>query len=159
MKIEFWPAEQREGYLKRVASKHRQTRKVESIKERIISFRDANVSVCAITSAYVYVIENSAFPGWYKVGTCVDLEKRLQSYQTSDPMRGYVVKDYWVTRNRQDVESEVLSFAERSSSFEVKGEWVKPIDYKKLRGKIVSLCTSPKRLEKHKKITAGMKDK
>ncbi len=40
-------------------------------------------------SGYLYIVTNEAFPGWVKVGTTWDLAKRLHTYQTGDPFRGY----------------------------------------------------------------------
>ena len=41
---------------------------------------------------YVYVISNNAWPGKYKVGIAKDVTKRLNNYQTSDPLRGYQIE-------------------------------------------------------------------
>ena len=38
---------------------------------------------------YVYVISNPKYKGMYKVGIANDYKSRLNSYQTSDPYRGY----------------------------------------------------------------------
>ncbi len=38
---------------------------------------------------YVYIISNAKFPDEYKVGIAKDYKARLNSYQTSDPDRGY----------------------------------------------------------------------
>jgi hypothetical protein len=42
-----------------------------------------------VKSGYLYIVTNEAFPGFVKVGCTEDLGARLQSYQTSDPKRGY----------------------------------------------------------------------
>ena len=41
---------------------------------------------------YVYIISNNAWPGKYKVGIVKDVTKRLNNYQTSDPLRGYQIE-------------------------------------------------------------------
>ena len=41
---------------------------------------------------YVYIISNNAWPGKYKVGIAKDVTKRLNNYQTSDPLRGYQIE-------------------------------------------------------------------
>ncbi len=43
----------------------------------------------ADSSGFVYVIKNAAWKARYKVGIAKDVGKRLKSYQTSDPHRGY----------------------------------------------------------------------
>ena len=41
---------------------------------------------------YVYIISNNAWQGKYKVGIAKDVTKRLNNYQTSDPLRGYQIE-------------------------------------------------------------------
>jgi len=149
---------QRKSYADKMSRKYKRKRKIDSIKERVISFRSNGESVCKVHTAYIYTLENSAFNGWYKIGTCVDLTKRLQTYQTSDPMKGYRFVDTWIVRNRFDVEQEFLSYATRSSLFEVKGEWVYSIDYSKLRGKLDGFCINKSTLKRSKKISQGIKE-
>lgn len=38
---------------------------------------------------YLYIIQNPAWPNWLKIGITDNLNKRLQSYQTSSPFRDY----------------------------------------------------------------------
>jgi hypothetical protein len=40
-------------------------------------------------NGYLYIITNTSFPGWVKVGTTGNLNKRLQTYQTGTPFRNY----------------------------------------------------------------------
>ena len=44
------------------------------------------------TSGYLYIISNSAWPNWIKVGVTGDLKSRLQTYQTSSPYRNYILE-------------------------------------------------------------------
>lgn len=39
----------------------------------------------------VYIISNPAWKGWYKIGKAVLAEDRLNNYQTSSPLRDYVL--------------------------------------------------------------------
>ena len=41
---------------------------------------------------YLYIITNSSFPGFVKVGVTENIESRLRNYQTADPKRSYKVE-------------------------------------------------------------------
>ena len=43
---------------------------------------------------FVYIISNSNFKGYYKIGVTHDIDARLRSYQTSSPFRNYKVEYY-----------------------------------------------------------------
>ena len=70
---------------------------------------------------YIYVISNKSYPNDYKVGIASDVDKRLNSYQTSDPKRGYKLEFKLLTDKFRDVEKSI----HKDSSFEVRHEWVK----------------------------------
>jgi hypothetical protein len=79
-------------------------------------------------SGYLYIISNPSFPGWHKIGTSFDLDKRLATYQTGDPYRGYVVEYKSIIDDRFKVERELKHFI-RNSTIEHSNEWVKlPLD-------------------------------
>jgi hypothetical protein len=42
-----------------------------------------------MTSGYLYIITNDAFPSWIKIGITTNLTDRIHTYQTCDPHRGY----------------------------------------------------------------------
>ena len=54
----------------------------------------------------VYVISNPAFPGYVKVGRAMDVEDRLSSYQTADPLRRYKLEGYVNFADRYAAEKE-----------------------------------------------------
>ena len=66
---------------------------------------------------YVYIISNPSLEG-YKVGIAKNVEKRLNSYQTSDPDRGYKIEFKVQVPNWLEVESAV------HNHFPNKHEWV-----------------------------------
>ena len=66
---------------------------------------------------YVYIISNPSLEG-YKVGIAKNVEKRLNSYQTSDPNRGYKIEFKVSVPNWLEVESAV------HNHFPNKHEWV-----------------------------------
>ncbi len=68
---------------------------------------------------YVYVISNKAYKHEYKVGIASDIQKRLNSYQTSDPNRGYKLEYKVLTHNFRDMEKHI------HTEFQSRHEWVK----------------------------------
>lgn len=42
-------------------------------------------------SGYLYIITNESWPNWVKIGTTLDLKKRLHTYQTGSPFRDYKI--------------------------------------------------------------------
>ena len=71
----------------------------------------------------VYIITNSAWPEWIKVGMAVDAEDRLKNYQTSSPFRDYVLYYSYNTDDRRKAESEAHSKLDQL--FERNNEWFK----------------------------------
>ncbi len=68
---------------------------------------------------YVYVISNKAYPNEYKVGVALNLKQRLNSYQTSDPNRGYDDEYSVLTPHYRALEKHI------HNTFENKHEWVR----------------------------------
>lgn len=69
----------------------------------------------------LYLISNPAFEGMYKIGITQDLDKRLSTYQTYDPLRRYKVEHYIFVSDRRKTEKEYLDVMKLDI---VKGEWV-----------------------------------
>jgi len=78
----------------------------------------------SVDEGEVYIVANSAWPDWVKVGKAVNSADRLNGYQTSSPFRDYKVIATLTTDNRHTKEREMHKvfghFAE-----ERKGEWFK----------------------------------
>ena len=72
----------------------------------------------------VYAIANKAWDGWIKIGMAVDAEDRLNSYQTSSPLRDYVLLHCSFFNDRRRAEAEAHKKAETLAE-ERKGEWFK----------------------------------
>ncbi len=71
---------------------------------------------------FIYLISNSAFPGWIKAGMTIDYENRLSQYNMYDPINGYRMHTIkWVT-DRRNKENLLLSNLKDNSTFH-KGEW------------------------------------
>ena len=72
----------------------------------------------------VYVITNSAWPDWVKVGKASIAEDRLNGYQTSSPFRDYKIVAKLATEDRHTKEREMHKIFEHFAK-ERKGEWFK----------------------------------
>lgn len=75
-----------------------------------------------LSTGIVYLISNPAFPGYIKVGITKNLKKRLNSYQTYDPLRRFKVEHYFVAKNAKELEKFLLDHPAVANA---KGEWVK----------------------------------
>lgn len=56
---------------------------------------------------YVYIISNSHFPDYYKIGATQDINSRLRTYQTSSPHRDYKVEYYIKHPNCYEAEKKI----------------------------------------------------
>jgi hypothetical protein len=81
---------------------------------------------------YLYLAENPVWPGWLKLGSSCDLQRRLGAFQTSDPFRAYRISAYiFLDLPLDKVAIKTLVGAEKiihsiiSRSFPTKGEWIK----------------------------------
>ena len=71
-----------------------------------------------LVKKYVYIISNPRYEGEYKVGIAKDYKARLNSYQTSDPDRGYQLAYSIHTPLFREIEKYI------HAKFENKHEWV-----------------------------------
>lgn len=103
------------------SSNHRFARKLAglTLMKHNISL-GANVS--QIKAGMVYLLENPAFQDHFKIGMTVDIDARLQTYQTSDPFRSFKFKHYEFVLDRKYTEKRILKNFKLSVE---KGEWVK----------------------------------
>lgn len=74
-------------------------------------------------AGYVYVVYNPNFDNWLKVGSTVDLQKRISSYQTSDPLRRFEILRHYAVDDRRAVEQWIL-FRLKQRKLVVRNEWV-----------------------------------
>ena len=78
-----------------------------------------NSSAKGIKSGYVYAIHNPAWESYVKIGVAIDVYDRLNSYQTSSPLRDYELIGYVFSNDRLSLEKEI------HNKFERNNEWVK----------------------------------
>jgi hypothetical protein len=75
-----------------------------------------------LNAGFVYLLSNPAFPGWVKMGSTVNVNERVSSYQTSDPLRSFVIEKKWFVFNRKSVEKSLINIAS-TSGYRVNNEW------------------------------------
>lgn len=73
-------------------------------------------------SGLVYIIENEVYPEHYKMGMTIELNSRLSSYQTYDPLQRFKIVKYDFVLDRVLTEKKLLNHPE---VFRETGEWVK----------------------------------
>lgn len=78
----------------------------------------------SVDEGEVYIICNTAWPDWVKVGKAVNSEDRLNGYQTSSPFRDYEIVATLSTDNRHTKEREMHKIFSHFAE-ERKGEWFK----------------------------------
>ena len=76
----------------------------------------------SIPEGFVYILTNPAWKGWLKVGMAIDANDRHNSYQTSSPLRDYVLeyKKFFTNRSKaeQDAHKQLIG---KGNIFN--GEW------------------------------------
>ncbi len=88
----MWKAFEKMGLIKPNAEK------LLEIKEQMShSFNE-------IVDGYIYVLTNPAWEGWLKVGMAIDAEDRCKQYQTSSPLRDYILEYKKFFTNRSEAE-------------------------------------------------------
>ena len=75
---------------------------------------------------YVYIISNKEWKNEWKVGIASNVKKRLNSYQTSDPNRAYVLEYSFLTPNFREIEAYI------HERYENRHEWVREPDMQKI---------------------------
>lgn len=75
-----------------------------------------------IRAGLIYLIENEVYPDYYKVGMTIDLNSRLRSYQTYDPLQRFKVVKYDFVLDRILAEKKILN---HPKIFNEDGEWIK----------------------------------
>ena len=92
------------------------------------SFNDAAfssfINYAKSTFGDVYLIINTAWPEWIKVGKAIDASDRLKSYQTGDPFRSYQLHHSVTMNNRHAGEVKAHKALEALSE-DRRNEWFK----------------------------------
>ena len=75
---------------------------------------------------YVYIISNKEWKNEWKVGIASNPKSRLNSYQTSDPNRAYVLEYSFLTPNFREIEAYI------HERYDNRHEWVREPDMQKI---------------------------
>ena len=75
---------------------------------------------------YVYIISNTQYKGEWKVGIASNPKSRLNSYQTSDPNRAYVLEYSYLTPDFREIEKYI------HDHYDNRHEWVREPDMQKI---------------------------
>lgn len=59
-------------------------------------------------AGWVYAVSNPAWPGYVKIGSALDIDKRLTSYQTGCPHRAYRLEASAYVADRVSTERELM---------------------------------------------------
>lgn len=73
-------------------------------------------------SGFVYLVVHPKFPGWVKVGSTTNPERRLASYNTGDPMRSYRMLSAEPASDRRHAEW-LAHTRLRKLGYDKRGEW------------------------------------
>ena len=77
-----------------------------------------------VTQGQVYIISNSAWEGWLKIGMAIDAKDRCNQYQTSSPHRDYKLCYSKFFDNKKEAEQQAHNLVSEIAE-ERKGEWFK----------------------------------
>ncbi len=82
---------------------------------------ERNAKFTQLKSGLVYIIENPQFLHHYKIGMTIELQSRLDTYQTYDPYRQFKIVKYEFVLDRSLTEKKLLSHPDITKEC---GEWV-----------------------------------
>lgn len=71
-------------------------------------------------SGIVYIVSNPAFEGYLKIGMTKDLNSRMKTYQTCDPLRRFKVEHWKIVENAKITETFLLKHYKIDFT---EGEW------------------------------------
>lgn len=83
---------------------------------------------------YLYIISNSSFPNYYKIGVTTNIKNRLIAYQTSSPLRNFKVEYYICHNDIYNAEKQLLKDL-KYFQLSRRNEWIE-IDLAMLKSKL-----------------------
>lgn len=86
------------------------------------------------SAGYVYAISNPAWPGYFKIGSTIDVPDRNGSFQTYSPHRDYSLEFYIFTFDRLADEKFLLNY------FNSDHEWIKIDDFSIIKNKMKEIA-------------------
>lgn len=85
-------------------------------------------------AGYVYALHNKAWPGYFKIGSTIDVPDRNSNFQTYSPHRDYELDFYFFSFDRRYDEKILLEF------FNADHEWVKSDDFSIIKNKMKEIA-------------------
>jgi hypothetical protein len=79
-----------------------------------------NNTQTGIEEGFVYVMTNPAWSNVVKIGSAIDYETRLKTFQTGDPYRGYAISHVQYSAKREETE---LKTHKILAEHRINGEW------------------------------------
>jgi hypothetical protein len=76
----------------------------------------------SIVEGFVYIMTNPAWPDAIKIGSAIDYERRLETYQTGDPYRAYKLLHTHYSSHRERLEKMIHT---KLDEHRLEGEWFK----------------------------------
>lgn len=76
-------------------------------------------SATGLKQGFVYIISNPAWNEYLKIGSTIDVYDRLNTYQTSSPLRDYKLEAYILVQNKLQYEKDI------HIKYNATGEWIK----------------------------------
>lgn len=73
-----------------------------------------------VKEGFVYIITNPSFPGYIKIGCAMNIDKRVDGFNTGDPHRAYRVEHRIFSSHREKAEQYCHA---RLAPFRGHGEW------------------------------------
>jgi len=114
-------------------SNHRFSRRLAGLSFLKLNF-ERGARFHQMKSGLIYMIENEIFPDHFKLGMTIDLNSRLNSYQTYDPFRRFKVYKYEFVLDRILSEKKILNHPDIMNE---QGEWIKKENAKEIFEKII----------------------
>lgn len=71
---------------------------------------------------HIYLVENESYIGWIKCGMTSSINKRLNSYNSNDPLKRFRLIIEKVVENRRAAEKNLINFLKENSEIS-NGEW------------------------------------
>jgi T5orf172 domain len=106
----FLNLEQEQNYEKTIEIKIKKSKEVKSLIQGKTYLKEG----------FVYIIENEVFPGWLKIGSTIDQDARLRTYQTGDPFQRYKIAYSKYFNDRKFIE---LKIHAELQQYNKRGEW------------------------------------
>ncbi len=112
-----------QGFLSDIIIKESLFKKELELRQERISWICEKHGIKFTKCGWVYLITNSSFSGWCKIGQTKNFSKRLTSYQTADPFRRFTIAYKVPVNDCLVFETELLN--QLKQKYKQNNEWFK----------------------------------